>query len=314
MLINRLTYKMETHLEQKEEKKIENIHGMKYEIKMETILGKLMKHFHIVAYFFDPATATQESLEGIKHYYDNFAITLPCPKCQNHYKNYLRNNPVDINNLFQWTIDLHNDINRQEDKKEVHKIEALIGLMKSLVLDNSDIIETVNSEIMTHLLMVSWMFPSRIATAQQLNQITTYFQNFGFIFPIKTDQDHYTNYITQHPIDTSNLFQWSIDLYNHINQLLDKPTVTKDEALVRLVRTLVSNITEFDQKLAEWKQNTDVKNGGGQDDLDLNSDDELSTTTIIVVLSLTFIVLSILFYFGWKYHDTKLSIFQINKK
>jgi len=54
-------------------------------------------------------------------FFESFKKILPCKKCKNHYIENLNNTEFIINNnlhrLFEWTIDLHNHVNQNNNKK-----------------------------------------------------------------------------------------------------------------------------------------------------------------------------------------------------
>ena len=63
-----------------------------------------------------------------KRRYNDFFISvqyiLPCPKCREHYKKHLDNNPISISldnkeSLVKWLFDLHNQVNISLNKPEM---------------------------------------------------------------------------------------------------------------------------------------------------------------------------------------------------
>ena len=52
-----------------------------------------------------------------KQYLESLQGMIPCAHCRNHYKNYLEKNPVtQATDLFSWSVDLHNDVNKRTKK------------------------------------------------------------------------------------------------------------------------------------------------------------------------------------------------------
>lgn len=163
-------------------------------------------------------------------------------------------------------------------------------------------LETILGEMMRHFHMTAWMFPSKNATPLQRQQITEYYQNFGHILPCPKCRNHYQKYVEQHPIDTHNLFQWTVDLHNDINRIEGKPTVKWEDALVGLVRSVASNRDEVEAELKNRENNnsdSDVLSNSDSNDED-SSSGEVSTVTSVVLLSITFVGLSLLLYMAWK--------------
>ena len=91
-----------------------------------------------------------------KHYYDffeNLQYILPCPKCRNNYKDHLNKfsltNALENNiKLFNWTVDVHNEVNKLNNTKIYSYNEAL-----SLYLDKS-----TNYDIVIVIALVALIF------------------------------------------------------------------------------------------------------------------------------------------------------------
>lgn len=81
---------------------------------------------HILAYQIeeDQVKKPDRCLELFK----SLGKVLPCPKCQDHFKSYIKKHPIKKNtNLVNWTHDYHNDVNKITqkpvlNKKEVHEL------------------------------------------------------------------------------------------------------------------------------------------------------------------------------------------------
>jgi hypothetical protein len=44
-------------------------------------------------------------------FYTSIGYTMTCIQCINHYNEYIKANPIDFENIFNWTVDLHNSVN-----------------------------------------------------------------------------------------------------------------------------------------------------------------------------------------------------------
>jgi hypothetical protein len=94
------------------------------------------KFIHFIALGY-PTIPTSD----IKNKYYNFFMSLPdvlpCSICGNHFKENLINHPLDDvvlssrDNLINWTIDMHNEVNKSNNKKIYNYDEA-----KNLILNN----------------------------------------------------------------------------------------------------------------------------------------------------------------------------------
>ena len=65
-------------------------------------------------------------------FYKNFISLIPCPVCKRHFIDNLKRieynleNNINSDNIFNWTVDLHNEVNRINGKKIVSYSEARI--------------------------------------------------------------------------------------------------------------------------------------------------------------------------------------------
>ena len=77
-----------------------------------------------------PLAPTDDDKNNIKIFLLNLQHILPCAKCREHYKLNLIKYPIDDNvlssklNLFKWTNDLHNEVNRMNGKAEMSLEDA----------------------------------------------------------------------------------------------------------------------------------------------------------------------------------------------
>jgi hypothetical protein len=76
-----------------------------------------------------PDVPSAEDKANYKQFFSNFWKVLPCYKCSVNYKRHLQELPIDDYltdnlSLFQWTVDLHNIVNRELGKNEVSYEEA----------------------------------------------------------------------------------------------------------------------------------------------------------------------------------------------
>lgn len=61
-----------------------------------------------------------------------FYVAIPCDTCSNHYLEYLQEHPVEdyfehaSQKLFNWSVDLHNSVNRKIGKPEMSYEDAFL--------------------------------------------------------------------------------------------------------------------------------------------------------------------------------------------
>jgi hypothetical protein len=90
---------------------------------------------HITALGY-PKSPTYAEKRAAKEFFESLVHLIPCPVCRLHYAEHLKNNPVSPNldtneDLFRWTVKIHNLVNKDLGKKEVTELEA-IGFYHSL--------------------------------------------------------------------------------------------------------------------------------------------------------------------------------------
>ena len=79
------------------------------------------KFLHIVALAY-PDNPTEYEKQSYKNFYTVIKDILPCKLCGEHYSQHLINHPLnDIilssrENLVKWTIDIHNEVNKLNNK------------------------------------------------------------------------------------------------------------------------------------------------------------------------------------------------------
>lgn len=70
---------------------------------------------HVVALGF-PASPTEDDRKNYTEFYESLTKVLPCTRCREGYAEIFRRIPIrtdDTDSLFQWTVDVHNAVNRK---------------------------------------------------------------------------------------------------------------------------------------------------------------------------------------------------------
>ena len=70
-----------------------------------------------------PTNPTDNDKENYKTFYYSLQNTLPCQKCAANYQRHLKDIPIDSalegpQELFKWTIDIHNEVNKELGKRK----------------------------------------------------------------------------------------------------------------------------------------------------------------------------------------------------
>ncbi len=87
------------------------------------------KFIHYIALAYPENPSTKEK-ENYKNFFTNLQNVLPCQNCSNHYGNNLQKYPLDqaldnTQSLFRWTVDIHNEVNQDLNKRNYSYEEAL---------------------------------------------------------------------------------------------------------------------------------------------------------------------------------------------
>jgi hypothetical protein len=87
---------------------------------------------HIVALGY-PAEPTYTEKRAAKEFFESIGHLLPCPTCRDHYKTHIAAMPITPHldrrdDLFKWTVDLHNAVNRSLQKPTWTQEEVLAYL------------------------------------------------------------------------------------------------------------------------------------------------------------------------------------------
>lgn len=95
-----------------------------------TVWGPFFWHtIHLVALGY-PKEPTYAEKKAAREFYESLIHLIPCPTCKLHYADHLKQTPVQPSldtrkDLFTWTVDLHNKVNRSLGKREVTEQEAI---------------------------------------------------------------------------------------------------------------------------------------------------------------------------------------------
>jgi hypothetical protein len=84
---------------------------------------------HLVALGY-PNEPTYAEKRAAKEFYESFTHLIPCPTCKLHYAEHLKGMPLTPSldsrkDLFKWTVDMHNLVNRDLGKQEYTEEDAI---------------------------------------------------------------------------------------------------------------------------------------------------------------------------------------------
>lgn len=96
-----------------------------------SVWGPFFWHtIHIIALGY-PKNPTYTDKKCAKDFYESLAFLLPCSVCREHYKEHITKKPLTPfldtrKDLLQWTIDIHNEVNKMLGKPEWTMEEVVI--------------------------------------------------------------------------------------------------------------------------------------------------------------------------------------------
>jgi hypothetical protein len=82
-----------------------------------TVWGPIFWHtIHIVALGY-PQNPSYGQKKAAKEFYESLAFLIPCPVCREHYQKHLQKLPLGPHldrrdDLFKWTVEVHNEVNK----------------------------------------------------------------------------------------------------------------------------------------------------------------------------------------------------------
>jgi hypothetical protein len=113
--------------------------------------GKHGWHFiHSIALAY-PDEPTEEQINKYMAFFNSLHEVLPCPICGYHFKENMAVVPIRLSNkteLFNWTVDMHNEVNKQNGKKVLTYEEALNEILKNSETNYYNLIHKSNAYLL----------------------------------------------------------------------------------------------------------------------------------------------------------------------
>lgn len=94
-----------------------------------------------------PENPTEEDKNNYRVFFESLKNTIPCPKCREHYSENLKQKPIQLNTrdeLIQWVIDIHNEVNEKNSKKiySRQEVEKLYSSKYNYSIEKNESIES----------------------------------------------------------------------------------------------------------------------------------------------------------------------------
>ena len=111
-----------------------------------TVWGPFFWHtIHIVAlgYSNEP---TYTDKKAAKDFFEALQNLIPCPMCRNHYAVHIQKYPISPHldkriDLFRWTVNLHNEVNKSIGKSTMTELEVIHYYKRIGARDKSPVID-----------------------------------------------------------------------------------------------------------------------------------------------------------------------------
>ena len=105
---------------------------------------------HIAALGY-PIEPTYTEKKAAKDFYESLTSMLPCPVCRVHYTQMLQENPITPfldtrKTLFQWTVMIHNLVNKSLEKPEYSESDSIAYYIKLGAMNRSPVWTTEDFE------------------------------------------------------------------------------------------------------------------------------------------------------------------------
>jgi hypothetical protein len=196
----------------------------------KNIWGSSMWNFiHIVALGF-PDNADSIVKQDYKSYYENIYLVIPCGECSKHYKETYQKYKIDDflkdkNSLFEWTVNMHNIVNKMLSKKIISLTSAKSKFYKNNNFDS----KFWTDSIWKIFHYISFGYPEN-PSSNNKQSYKEFYENLYKILPYKEYSDNYIKTCKEIPIDNylkskDTLFEWTIKFHNNINTSLNKKNI-----------------------------------------------------------------------------------------
>jgi hypothetical protein len=110
-----------------------------------SVWGPFFWHtIHIVALGY-PQEPTYAHKKAAKEFFESLSNLIPCPQCREHYQQHLQRMPITPHldrraDLFRWTVELHNEVNKSLGKPVLLESEVLLYYRRIGARDKSPVI------------------------------------------------------------------------------------------------------------------------------------------------------------------------------
>ena len=123
------------------------------------------KFIHYVALTYPSKPTEQDKAKYLK-FFESLQDVLPCEICAAHFRQNMKEYPIKMGSnreLFNWTVDIHNIVNKQNGKKILTYDEAFDELFKDDKEINPDILKGIafSSVVITIITLLSKQYAKK---------------------------------------------------------------------------------------------------------------------------------------------------------
>ena len=113
-----------------------------------------------------PSKPTEKDRNNYFKFFESLQDVLPCPICAEHFRQNMRSHPIKLDNnrlLFNWTVDIHNMVNKQNGKIELTYDQAFSEVNRINKKVNEDLLKglALSSAIITIITILSKQYSKK---------------------------------------------------------------------------------------------------------------------------------------------------------
>jgi len=137
------------------------------------------------------------------NFFESFQTIIPCKTCRNHYKENINNNNMSIINninkdkIFNWTIDLHNNVNKMNKTKLWTYDEAKIYYSNNKINNN-----------MLKIFIFSYIRTNFRKNPNKTNELIRMIKSVAYIYPEMDKKTKLIDFSEKFELKRDNFKKW----------------------------------------------------------------------------------------------------------
>lgn len=123
------------------------------------------KFIHWVALTY-PHNPTEKDKNNYLSFFESLQDVLPCPICAEHFKQNMKKHPINLESnkqLFNWTVEMHNLVNKQNGKKTLTFDQAFSEVTQQNKRVSEDLLKGIafSSAVITIITLLSKQYAKK---------------------------------------------------------------------------------------------------------------------------------------------------------